>query len=75
MFVLLRRIGPLAIVVVQVPFAFAHLGKPDLELYSTLLGGACYAWLDWRTGSILWSGLAHVAILTLMVAAAGGAAA
>jgi len=70
-FTLLRRIGPLAIVVVQLPFVFTHLGKPELELYSTLFGGAVFAWLDWRTGSILWSAIAHVFILTLMIVAAG----
>jgi hypothetical protein len=28
---------------------------------------------DWRTGSILWSGLGHVYVLTLMELAVGGA--
>jgi membrane protease YdiL (CAAX protease family) len=72
LFVLLRRIGPLAIVVVQVPFIFAHIGKPELELWSTFLGGTIFAWLDWRTGSILWSALGHLAVLTLMLVAVGG---
>jgi len=71
LFTLLRRIGPLALVVVQVPFIFAHIGKPELELYSTFVGGSVFAWLDWRTGSVLWSGLGHVYILTLMLVAAG----
>jgi hypothetical protein len=74
LFVLLRRIGPLAIVVVQVPFVLTHVGKPDIELWSTFLGGSIFAWLDWRTRSILWSALGHVYVLTLMVALAGGAA-
>ena len=71
LFTLLRRIGPLALVVVQVPFIFAHIGKPELELYSTFVGGSVFAWLDWRTGSVLWSGLGHVYVLTLMLVAAG----
>ncbi len=71
MFVLLRRIGPLAIVVVQVPFVLTHIGKPDIELWSTFLGGSIFAWLDWRTRSIVWSGLGHVYVLTLMVMLAG----
>jgi membrane protease YdiL (CAAX protease family) len=71
MFTLLRRIGPLAIVVVQVPFIFAHIGKPELELWSTFLGGSVFAWLDWRTGSVLWSALGHVAVMTVMLVAAG----
>jgi membrane protease YdiL (CAAX protease family) len=73
MFALWRRIGPLALVVVQVPFILTHLGKPDVELWSTFVGGAVFAWLDWRTGSILWSALGHVYVLTLMLVAVGGA--
>lgn len=73
MFALWRRIGPLALVVVQVPFVLTHIGKPDLELWSTFIGGAVYAWLDWRTGSIVWSALGHVYVLTLMLVAVGGA--
>ncbi|HJW20865.1 MAG TPA: CPBP family intramembrane glutamic endopeptidase [Candidatus Limnocylindrales bacterium] len=73
LFVLLRRIGPLAIVVVQVPFVLTHIGKPDIELWSTFLGGSIFAWLDWRTRSIVWSALGHVYVLTLMVTLAGAA--
>jgi membrane protease YdiL (CAAX protease family) len=73
MFALWRRIGALALVVVQVPFVLTHIGKPEVELWSTFVGGTVFAWLDWRTGSILWSALGHVYVLTLMVAAVGGA--
>jgi len=72
LFTLLRRIGPLAVVVVQVPFIFAHVGKPEIELWSTFLGGTVFAWLNWRTGSIVWSALGHLWILVLMLFAAGG---
>jgi membrane protease YdiL (CAAX protease family) len=72
MFVLLRRIGPIAIVVVQVPFVLTHIGKPEIELWSTFLGGSIFAWLDWRTRSVLWSALGHAYVLTLMVVLAGG---
>lgn len=73
MFALWRRIGPLALILVQVPFVLTHLGKPDVELWSTFIGGSVFAWLDWRTGSILWSALGHVYVLTLMLVAVGGA--
>lgn len=73
MFALWRRVGPLALVIVQVPFVLTHVGKPDVELWSTFVGGIVFAWLDWRTGSILWSALGHVYVLTLMLAAVGGA--
>ena len=73
MFALWRRIGPLALVVAQVPFVLTHIGKPDVELWSTFIGGSIFAWLDWRTGSVIWSALGHVYVLTLMVVAVGGA--
>jgi membrane protease YdiL (CAAX protease family) len=73
MFALWRRIGPLALIVVQVPFVLTHIGKPDVELWSTFIGGSVFAWLDWRTGSILWSALGHVYVLTLMLVLVGGA--
>jgi membrane protease YdiL (CAAX protease family) len=72
MFTLIRAIGPLGLIVAQLPFVFVHLGKPELELYSTIFGGAVFGWLNWRTGSIWWSALGHVYILTLVVAVAGG---
>jgi membrane protease YdiL (CAAX protease family) len=63
------------VVVATLPFAFAHLGKPEVETLSTLFGGLLYGWLDWRTGSVLWSGLAHTWILSLAVIGAGAVAA
>lgn len=74
LFALLRIAGPVALVVATMPFAFVHLGKPEYETLSTLGGGLLYGWLDWRTGSVLWSGLAHAAILSIAVLAAGAAA-
>lgn len=71
LFALLRIAGPVAVVVATLPFAFMHLGKPEVETLSTLAGGIAYGWLDWRTGSVLWSGLAHTWILGLAVLAAG----
>lgn len=71
MLTLVRVIGPFGLVVAAMPFVFAHLGKPELELFSTLGGGLVYGWLVWRTGSILWGSIGHVYILTLVVVAAG----
>jgi membrane protease YdiL (CAAX protease family) len=72
MFTLWRRIGPLALVVQLLPFVLTHVGKPEIELWSTFIGGSVFAWLDWRTGSILWSALGHVYVLTLMELAIRG---
>lgn len=70
LFALLRIVGPIAVLFATLPFAFSHLGKPELETLSTLGGGFLYGWLDWRTGSVLWSGLAHTWILSCLVLAA-----
>jgi len=69
MFTLIRSIGPLGLVIAQLPFVFAHLSKPEVELFSTLIGGLVFGWVNLRTGSILWSVLAHVWILSLAIAA------
>ena len=73
MFTLIRAMGPLGVVVAQLPFVFVHLGKPEIELFSTLAGGMVFGWLNWRTRSIWWSALGHIYILTLIVAVAGAA--
>ena len=70
MFALVRAIGPIGVLVATMPFVFSHLTKPDLELFSTLVGGMAYGWLAWRTGSIVWGAVAHTYILTLLMAAA-----
>jgi len=70
MFSLLRIAGPIAILVATFPFVMTHLGKPEVETLSTLGGGLVFGWIDWRTGSILWSVLFHVWILTLVIVAA-----
>lgn len=73
MFTLVRAIGPIGVLIAVMPFAYAHIGKPVLELLSTLVGGLAYGWLAWRTRSIVWGSIAHVYILTLVTVAAGAA--
>jgi membrane protease YdiL (CAAX protease family) len=72
MFTLLRAVGPIGVVLAAVPFTFAHFGKPELETVSTLLGGSIFGWLNWRTGSIVYSATAHVVILTAVMLASLG---
>jgi membrane protease YdiL (CAAX protease family) len=72
LFALLRAVGPLGVVVAVVPFAFIHIGKPDLETLSTLGGGLVFGWLNWRTGSIWYSAIYHVLIQTTVIIAAAG---
>jgi membrane protease YdiL (CAAX protease family) len=72
MFTLVRAVGPIGVLIAVMPFAFAHAGKPVLELLSTLGGGLAYGWLAWRTRSIVWGSIAHVYILSLVTVAASG---
>jgi membrane protease YdiL (CAAX protease family) len=75
MMTLIRAIGPFGVVVALLPFAFAHLGKPDPDVLTTLAGGLASGWLAWRTGSIWYGAAAHVAIYTFAIVAAAAAAA
>jgi membrane protease YdiL (CAAX protease family) len=72
MLTLVRAIGPIGVLIATMPFVFAHLGKPELELLSTLGGGLVYGWLAWRTSSIVWGTIGHVYILSLVTVAAAG---
>jgi CAAX amino terminal protease family. len=73
MLTLVRLIGPLGVLIATMPFVFAHVGKPELELFSTLGGGLVYGWVAWRTRSIVWGSIAHVYIVTLVTLAAAAA--
>lgn len=70
MLTLVRVFGPFGVLVATMPFVFSHLGKPELELFSTLGGGLVYGWLAWRTRSVVWGTLGHVYIVTLVTLAA-----
>jgi membrane protease YdiL (CAAX protease family) len=70
LFALVRAVGPFGVVVAVVPFVMVHIGKPDLEAFSTLGGGLVFGWLNWRTGSIWASAAYHVVIQTTVVVAA-----
>jgi membrane protease YdiL (CAAX protease family) len=60
LFGLARVIGPgPAIFVSAIPFAFAHLGKPPLETFSTIFGGVGFAFIAWRTDSFVYPFLIH----------------
>ena len=69
MMALIRWCGPIGVVLAAVPFAFMHLGKPELETLSTIFGGIGFGWLAWRTGSVLYGAALHVYILALVIVA------
>lgn len=61
--------GP-AIFLQAVPFAFMHLGKPEIETLSTIFGGATFGFIAWQSGSFLYPFLIHwfIASFTMLVA-------
>jgi uncharacterized protein len=54
-----RKYGSDAIWLQMIPFALLHIGKPEIELLSTVLGGAFFGILAWRTRSFLYGWLLH----------------
>lgn len=72
LFAYARRFGPEALWLQSVPFVIAHIGKPELETFFTIIGGFGFGWVAWRTRSFVWSFLIHwfVATFLILVAAA-----
>lgn len=67
-----RKFGPEALWLQAVPFAVAHIGKPEVETLSTIFGGFAFGWIAWRTRSFVWPFLIHWFILTFIVLVAAG---
>ena len=65
------KFGPEAIWLQAVPFALAHIGKPEFETLSTIFGGFAFGWVAWRTKSFVYPLLIHwfVSSFTIIVAA------
>ena len=72
LFGLLRVIGPSAVVIQAVPFALAHLSKPEIETLSTIFGGTLFGWIAWRSRSFLYAFLAHWFIMSFVTLVAQG---
>jgi uncharacterized protein len=66
-----RKFGPEAMWLQAVPFALAHIGKPEVETLSTIFGGFAFGWVAWRTKSFVYPLLIHwfVSSFTIIVAA------
>jgi membrane protease YdiL (CAAX protease family) len=66
-----RKFGPEAIWLQAVPFALAHIGKPEVETLSTIFGGFAFGWVAWRTKSFIYPLLIHwfVSSFTIIIAA------
>ena len=49
LFAYARKFGHDALWLQAVPFALAHIGKPEVETLSTIFGGFAFGWVAWRT--------------------------
>ncbi len=71
LFTYARYFGPGPAIFLQaVPFAFMHLGKPEIETLSTLFGGAMFGFIAWQSQSFIYPWLIHwfIATFTMFIA-------
>lgn len=71
LFGMARVLGPGPAIFLQaVPFAFMHLGKPELETFSTIFGGAAFGYMAWKSESFLYPFFIHwfISSFTMLVA-------
>ena len=71
LFAFARYFGPGPAIFLQaVPFAFMHLGKPEIETLSTIFGGAAFGFVAWQSGSFVYPWLIHwfIASFTQLIA-------
>ena len=68
-----RKYGSDAVWLQVIPFALMHMWKPQIEQLSTVLGGAFFGILAWRTGSILYGWLLHTFMVAWILLLAAGA--
>lgn len=67
-----RVFGDHALWLQAVPFALAHIGKPEIETLSTIFGGFLFGLVAWRTKSFVYPLLIHWFVYTFTVLVAGG---
>ncbi len=71
LFIFAQYFGPGPAILLQaVPFAFMHLGKPEIETLSTIFGGAAFGFVAWQTQSFVYPWLIHwfIASFTMLIA-------
>jgi membrane protease YdiL (CAAX protease family) len=67
-----RKYGTDGIWLQIIPFALMHVWKPEIEQFSTLIGGAVFGLLAWRTKSFLWGWLLHWFMMAWVLLVAAG---
>jgi membrane protease YdiL (CAAX protease family) len=67
-----RKFGSDGIWLQAVPFALAHIGKPELETLSTIFGGFAFGWVAWRTKSFVYPLFIHWFVASFIIIVAAG---
>lgn len=67
LFTYLRAYGEDGLWLHAVPFALAHIGKPEVETITTIFGGYAFGWIARRTGSFLYPFLIHWYIASITI--------
>ena len=67
-----RKFGAEAMWLQAVPFALAHIGKPEIETLTTIFGGFAFGWVAWRTRSFLYPFLIHWFIGSFIILVSAG---
>jgi uncharacterized protein len=67
-----RKYGTDAIWLQVIPFALMHMWKPELEQLSTLIGGAFFGIVAWKTRSFVWGWLLHWFMMAWVLVVAAG---
>ncbi|MBN1151552.1 CPBP family intramembrane metalloprotease [candidate division WOR-3 bacterium] len=67
LFSLAKKMGPARAIFVQaIIFSFAHLGKPEIEVYSSMVGGVLVGILSYISNSVLPGAIIHWLIALIM---------
>lgn len=72
LFAYARKFGHEALWLQAVPFALAHITKPEIETLSTIFGGFAFGWVAYRTKSFVWPFLIHWFIGTFIILVSAG---
>lgn len=67
LFALLPVCGPYAILIQAIPFAVAHIGKPELEALSCIFGGTIFGLIAYRTRSFVYPFVIHWYLMMITV--------
>ncbi len=62
LFGLKEKLGEASIIIQMVPFALLHLGKPEIEMLSTILTGIYFGYIVYRGGSFWPAFIIHLFI-------------